>query len=303
MSGPPVGTARAADATTAASATSALAATRVQHRRLRPRRHALTHRTLHLLVDVDDLARLDRDVTGFGVDRRAAVALRATDHLAGRPGPLRTQLAALVARAGATLPAGRLQLLAHPRMLGHAFNPVAWWFAHHPDGRLGLVVAEVTSTFGDRALYVLDDLTAGPDGLLRATAPKRLHVSPFLPVAGLTYRFAFLPPDRTRDDRVLVHMEVRDDEGTVLTATQDARLQPFDSPTLRRLALRHPVAPLMALLHIHRHALHLWRLRVPFHRRPAPPSDALRRRRRPTGVADDPPSDPPTAPPARGSTP
>jgi uncharacterized protein len=261
--------------------TSWLARTRVHHRRLRPASHALTHRTFHVLIDVDDLDRLDATVRGFGAGRRAPVALHATDHLDGRPGPLRERLAEVVARHGATLPAGRLQLLAHPRMFGHVFNPVAWWFAHERDGRLTMVVAEVSSTFGDRALYVLDELEQRADGLVHASATKRLHVSPFLPVEGLGYRFSFLPPDAARDDRVLVHMEVDDEHGTVLTATQDARLYPFDSANLWRVAGRHPTVSLAALAAIHRNALRLWRLHVPFHRRPTPPADALQVRGRP----------------------
>jgi uncharacterized protein len=256
--------------------TSWLAFSRVHHRRLRPAVHVLTHRTLHVLVDVDDLDALAARVRGFGLGRRAPVSLRAQDHLDGRPGPLRVRLAEVVERAGAALPSGRLQLLAHPRMLGHVFNPVAWWFAHDDDGRLALIVAEVTSTFGDRAVYVLDELEEGADGLVHASARKRLHVSPFLPVEGLGYRFSVLPPDAARDDRVLVHMEVDDAQGTVLTATQDARMRPFDTAGLRRALVRHPMASLAALGAIHASALRLWRLRVPFHRRPTPPDDALK---------------------------
>lgn len=266
--------------------TSWLALSDVRHRRSRPALHALAHRTLHVLVDVDDLDRLDRTVRGFGVGRRATVSLHASDHLDGRAGPLRERLAEVVARSDASLPTGRLQLLAHPRVLGHVFNPVAWWFAHDREDRLTMVIAEVSNTFGDRAVYVLDELEHGPDGLVRACADKRLHVSPFLPVDGLHYRFAFLPPDGSRDARVLVHMEVDDAEGTVLSATQDARLQPFDTAHLRRAVMRHPMASLAALAAIHRNALRLWRLRVPFHRRPDPPHDALRVGRGRTALPD-----------------
>ncbi len=259
---------------------SALALTRVGHRRLRPHRHALTHHTVHLLADIDTIGQESREIAGFAVDRRAPVALHTTDHLAGQPGSLRDRLAEIVEGAGARLPEGRILLLAHPRMLGHVFNPVAWWFAHDVAGTLTMVVAEVTSTFGDRSLYILDELERSDDGWIRASATKHLHVSPFLPVEGLEYRFAFLPPDRARDDRALIHMEVLDDEGTVLTATQDARFLPLDSANLRRAMIRHPMASLAAVIAIHRNAVRLWRLGVPFHRRPQAPSDALRVRGR-----------------------
>ena len=262
----------------ACSTESWVALSRVQHRRLRPRPYDLTHRTLHLLVDIDDLPRLDREVRGFALDRRARVAIHARDHLGGQDGDLRQLLAQAIAADGHVLPEGTLLLLAHPRLFGHVFNPVAWWFAHDRDGTLRMVVAEVTSTFGDRALYVLAEHETGPDGLWRSEATKRLHVSPFLPVDGLTYRFAVLPPRRGPEatGRVLVHMEVSDTDGLLLTATQDARLTPLTTSTLARAVVRHPLASLRALLAIHGHALRLWWRGTTFYRRPRPPDDALR---------------------------
>lgn len=269
-------------------AASALYVGEVRHRRHRPVRHALRHRTFHTLLDVDDLDRLDREVRGFGVDRPAPMALRTRDHLDGADGPLRPRLAALVAARGGRLPTGPLQVLCHPRTFGHVFNPVAWWFAHHSDGTLGMVVAEVTSTFGDRALYVLDDPEPGADGLWRSTAVKALHVSPFLPVDGLGYRFAFLPPGLPPGPRVLVRMEVSDADGPVLDAVQDGRYRPLDAAGVARTLLRHPLVSLSALGAIHGHALRLWRKGARFHRRPAPPADAVR-----VGRGRVPSSDPP----------
>jgi DUF1365 family protein len=264
---------------------SALVRSRVQHRRARPARHELDLRTIHGLLDVEDLARLDRDVTGFAVDRWAPMSFHGADHLVGGTsdaGDVRARVAALLADRGFELPAGRLQVLCHPRTFGHVFNPVAWWFAHHPDGRLGLVLAEVTSTFGDRVVYVLDELWPAAEGVLQARANKQLHVSPFLPVEGLSYRFTFRPPGVPLRGRGLVHMEVDDAEGRILTATQHLELVPFTTGNIVRLLLRHQLVSLRSLLSIHLHALVLWSKRVPFHRRPTAPTDALRVRGRPT---------------------
>ena len=262
-------------------ATSALSWTQVRHRRHRPTLNEFELGTFHVLVDVDDLPRLDREVRGFGHNRRAPVAVHDADHLGPSgvgesAGALRPRVAALLDERGVALPEGRLQLLCHPRMFGHVFNPVAWWFAYHPDGELGLVLAEVTSTFGDRVVYVLDELFHQANGTVRATTSKRLHVSPFLPVDGHTYRFIIQPPGAPPRQRALVHMEVDDAEGTVLDATQRARLVPFTSKQLRRLLMRYPVVSLRSVLAIHLQAVRLWNKRVSFHRRPTPPPEAVR---------------------------
>ena len=261
---------------------SAIGRTTVRHRRHRPREHELELATMHVLVDVDELPELDRRVRGFGVDRAALMAIRAADHLLGdgTGGDLRAEVERHLAAQGVTLPAGRLQLLCHPRTFGHVFDPVAWWFAYDPDGSLGLVLAEVTSTFGDRDVYVLDALEPGPNGTVRASAEKRLHVSPFLPVDGLRYRFVIRPPGAEPDGRALVHMEVEDADGVVLDATQRVALTPMSSREVARALLRFPLVSLRSLAWIHAHALVLWRKRVPFHRRPDPPAGALRVRGR-----------------------
>jgi uncharacterized protein len=269
---------------------STLAITEVRHRRHRPAVHRIRLTTFHVLVDVDDLPRLDREVLGFGHNRRSPIAVHDRDHLGGPDGvtsraaagpeTLRQRMEALLSEREVVLPGGSLLLLCHPRVFGHVFNPVSWWFAHHEDDTLGLIVAEVSNTFGDRVVYVLDELESGPDGTVRSTTAKRLHVSPFLPVDDHVYRFVVRPPGPTPAARVLVHMEVDDPEGTVLDATQDGRLVPFTTARLIGLLLRFPLVSLRSLAHIHLHALMLWRKRVPFHRRPAPPADAVRVRRR-----------------------
>ena len=266
---------------------SAVGRSTVRHRRHRPRDHELELRTLHVLIDVDELPELDRRVRWFGYDRAAPMAIRRADHLRGEAGGeangdagdgLRGEVARLLAAQGVTLPAGRLQLLCHPRTFGHVFDPVAWWFAYHPDGELGLVLAEVTSTFGDRDVYVLDALEHAANGTVTASAEKRLHVSPFLPVDGLRYRFVIRPPGVEPGGRTLVFMEVEDDEGVVLDAVQRVELTPMDARTVRRALVRFPFVSLRSLAWIHAHALLLWWKRVPFHRRPEPPTGALRAR-------------------------
>ncbi len=267
---------------------SAIGRSTVRHRRHRPRSHVLELSSLHVLIDVDELPALDRHVMGFGHDRPAPMAIRSADHLRGDGGStsdgpsldLRAEVERLLAAQGVTLPAGRLQLLCHPRTFGHVFDPVSWWFAYHADGALGLVLAEVTNTFGDRDVYVLDELEPGPNGTVRASATKRLHVSPFLPVEGIRYRFVIRPPGAEPGRRTLVHMDVEDADGLVLDATQRIALTPITSQGVLRALLRFPFVSLRSLAWIHVHALLLWRKRVPFHRRPEPPEGALRVRRR-----------------------
>jgi uncharacterized protein len=260
-------------AVTSAPLASALYVGSVRHRRHRPTANAFRYRVYHVLLDVDELPRLDREVRGFAYGRAGITSFHDRDHLGPGDVPVRDKLARWVAGQGVTLPAGPVRLLTNLRVLGYGFNPVSWWFCHHPDGRLAFVVAEVNNTFGDAHAYLLDELEHRPDGTVRARTDKVLHVSPFLPIEGLEYRFTFVPPG----ERALAHLDVVDADGTVLDATQDGRRVPLTSRTLARTLVGHPLVTLRTVALIHLQALRLWRRRVTFHRRPPPPPDGFDR--------------------------
>lgn len=204
----------------------------------------------------------------FGLDAPGLMTVRARDH-GGAPGAGRGAAWAREA-LGAADPGGRLLLLAQPRVLGHAFNPVSFWLAHDPEGALRVVIAEVTNTYGDRHSYLChrDDLgPVGPADTLRAR--KSLHVSPFQDVAG-EYRFRFdLRPDAVR---VLIDLrapEAADTSG--VTATLAGPVRPLTSGAILRAALRRPLGTRRVLGLIHWQALRLWWKGAAFRARPAPP--------------------------------
>lgn len=245
----------------------------VRHRRHRPVVNAFRYRVYHVLLDVDELARLDAEVGGFTYNRPGITSFHDRDHFGPADLPVRDKLARWLSDQGVELPPGPVRVLTNLRVLGYVFNPVSWWFCHAADGRLACIVAEVSNTFGDHHAYLLDDLDDRADGTVRARSDKVFHVSPFLPIEGLTYRFTFVGPG----DRALVHMDVEDAEGTVLDATQDGRRVPLTTGTLARALVTHPLLTLRTVALIHLQALRLWRRRVRFHRRPVPPPDGYDR--------------------------
>jgi DUF1365 family protein len=259
---------------------SALFVGSVRHRRHRPREHAFRYRTYHALIDVDELPRLDREVTGFGYRRAAVTSFHDVDHFGPLDLPVREKLARWLADRGVALPDGPVRTLTNLRVFGHVFNPVSWWFCHAADGRLELIVAEVNNTFGDAHSYLLTDLDQR-DGVVRARTSKVFHVSPFLPVEGLEYRFEFV----LRDDRITVHMGVDDGDGRLLDATQDGCRRELES--LLGTLVSHPLMTLWTVGAIHLQAIRLWTKRVRFHRRPEPPADGYPRAPEPGDMVVD----------------
>jgi DUF1365 family protein len=178
----------------------------------------------------------------------------------------------LAAHGLAEAAAGRLLLVAQPRVLGHVFNPVSFWLAHGQEGSLRAVIAEVTNTFGDRHSY----LCAHPDGrpigrgdVMEAT--KILHVSPFQPVAG-GYRFRF----DIRDDRIGIWIDYTHGEGG-LYATLTGPRRPLTTRALIGACLRRPFGSRRVLALIHWQALKLWWKGAPYRTRPTPPTREVTR--------------------------
>lgn len=151
---------------------------RLAHIRRQGVRHAFRYTVYLWLVDVDDLPCLPRLLTPLArFDPR--------DHL-GIPGRrLRANLDDYLAANGIVLGGGRIMMLAQPRALGYAFDPVTFFYCYGADESPVCVIAEVRSTFGERHCYLIR--LAQPED---AEVRKALYVSPFFPVDG-HYRMRF----------------------------------------------------------------------------------------------------------------
>ena len=243
----------------------------VRHRRHRPVGNEFRYRTCHVLLDLDELQELDRRVVGFGHNRAAVTSLHDVDHLGPARLPLREKLARWLASQDVALPDGPVRLLTGLRVLGYGFNPVSWWFCHHADGRLALVVAEVTNTFGDSYSYLLDDLDVRADGTVRARARKVFHVSPFQPIeGGYSFRFDITP------ERVGIWIEYGRGNGGLI-ATMTGRRRVLNNRAILWSLLRRPLGSRRVLALIHWQALKLWWRGARYRPRPEPPLDEVTR--------------------------
>ena len=165
----------------------------------------------------------------------------------------------------------RIEILAQPRVLGHVFNPVAFWLCY--DGNaLTTVIAEVSNTYGDRHCY----LCRREDGRVitkdeQITADKIFHVSPFQPVEG-QYTFRF---DITNAAIGIWSDYQRGNGGLIATLHGDRRA--MGNLTILKAALRRPFGSRRVLGLIHWQALKLWWKGAAFRNRPEPPRDEVTR--------------------------
>ncbi|WP_303982614.1 DUF1365 domain-containing protein [Dongia mobilis] len=231
----------------------------VMHRRVRPRTHYLRYGVFYLLLDLDELPRLNLRL--LGVERSAPFSFRARDHGDGS-GDLKSWVRKRLVDAGIDVEVARISLLSFPCVFGFVFNPISVYFCYGPEDRLAATLYEVNNTFGGRHIYALA-ATAGPAGTIRQSCAKRLYVSPFNDVSGF-YRFAVRPPS----DKIALSIDQHDAEGHLLQAAFAGKRHDLTDRSLLRLLLVYPFLTLKVVAGIHWEALKLWLKGVPLHKRP-----------------------------------
>lgn len=231
----------------------------VHHRRVRPKAHKLRYQVFSLLIDLDEVPVLSQRLRLLRFDRSGVFSFRESDHGAGKGGDLRRWVDDRLAEAGMSIAGGRVALLTYPRMFGYVFNPLSVFFCYASSGALAAILYEVANTYGERHTYVIP--VAGEAAMVRQSADKVFHVSPFLPDLG-RYRFDILPPDNA----VTIAINLADAEGPLLTATFRGERRPLTDRGLLLCLIRYPLMTLKIIAGIHWEALKLWRKGIRFNR-------------------------------------
>lgn len=235
----------------------------VRHTRLKPALNAFNYPTYFLMLPLRSMRE-----HGSGVlarNRRAALSFFDSDHGEGGTDCL-AWLDALLEREGINNAGGEVWLHTYPRVFGHTFKPVSFWYCHSPQGDLRAIVVEVNNTFGERHCYLLDRPHYGQE--LRAT--KTFHVSPFCTLEG-SYRFRFMRTRHEACEKTIARIDYDDASGPLLQTSVSGTLLPLTAATLRRALWTYPAMTFGVVARIHWQAFKLWRKHVPMVSKPQPP--------------------------------
>lgn len=251
----------------------------VWHQRLRPRVNAFHYGSYFLLLPMRAWARAQAQPTGPTFDlarnRFGLISFYDSDHGFGGPDAL-AWLDDLLQSEGIADAQGEVWLQTLPRVLGYAFKPVSFWFAHRIDGSLAAVLVEVNNTFGERHCYLLEG--AGLGWGQETQASKVFHVSPFCSISG-HYRFRF---ERTMGEqgdwlRLLARIDLHDQHGALIQTSVGGRLGACTAPAMRQAFFGLPLMTVGVIFRIHWQALRLTLKRVPFFRKPSAPEHFVTR--------------------------
>jgi DUF1365 family protein len=244
---------------------------------MRPTLHRFAYPTYFLLLPMRRLRELA--CPALPRNRRGLISFHDADHGDGRSDSL-AWVEELLREHGVRDADGEVWLHCYPRVLGHTFKPVSFWYCHRADGSLSAVLVEVNNTFGERHCYLLSGDGVGFGRELRAS--KVFHVSPFCRVTG-SYRFRFMRTDLSADapsgtapdavaGRTVARIDHHDEAGLLIRTSVSGELRALSAARLRAAFFAMPLLTLGVVARIHWQALKLWVKRVPFFPKPAPPA-------------------------------
>jgi len=253
----------------------------VEHERFVPAAHRLRYDLFVYALDLSELERLARRLPLFGYNRPRPTALHDRDYLAQEPGSIRRKLLAAVAPHLPVETVARIVMVTSPRLLGHVFNPVSFYYCFDSREHLLAAVAEVNNTFGEKHVYVLPGSGGSETGFpARYRADKAFHVSPFNTMDG-SYTFQFGDIRQELDVQIDLHR----DGAHIMRARLLGEPRPLTAVNHLKTLLRHPLRPHLTIPRIYWEAYKLhFRRRLTYHDKPVPRSPMTIRRLPPTSM-------------------
>ena len=157
----------------------------ILHTRLHPVKHEFKYPVVYYILNLTSPPKSSRL---FGMNHRGVLSFRESDFLQRENSSLLERVKKNLANENLSDFGHRVMLVTNLRLFGYVFNPVSFYFCYNQENTLGVLLAEVNNTFGEKHLYV----TRAKNGEASFTSSicKDFHVSPFYDRKG-EYKFRF----------------------------------------------------------------------------------------------------------------
>ena len=222
----------------------------VTHHRFKPVKHSLKYKTFSLLLDLDELEKLDKKISIFSINKFNVFSFYYKDHGLRDGSSIKDWIVENLKKFKISSEITKIELLCYPRILGFVFNPLSIFYCYQ-ENNLKAIFYEVKNTFNEQHTYIFKVI----DGeKIEQKCKKKFYVSPFMDM-NTFYNFKLKAPG----EKLSVIIKQTDDAGTVLTATQEGNRKKLNFKQLLINFFKYPLMTIKIIGSIHFEAFLLWK--------------------------------------------
>lgn len=244
---------------------SALYTCKVMHHRLLPKKHRFIYSIFMFWIDLDEVSALAEKILPFSHNRFNLFGFYDSDHFkqneqdASIQLPVRQRVLDYLKKNNVSFIPDKIFLLTHVRILGYVFNPVSFYFCYDNVMQCRLVITEVSNTFGEMKIFIVDQLA---DGKFVQEQIKYFYVSPFIGLDN-TFLFRYTVPG----EKLQLQINVRNAISTFFYSSLTGIKKEITARRLYLYFFKFPLITLRIITSIHWQALLIWIKGLSYHKK------------------------------------
>ena len=223
----------------------------ITHKRFKPKKHFFTYRTFSLLIDLNEIEDVEKNIKFFSYNKFNILSFYNIDHGPRDGSSLRKWVKKILSRAKININGVKIKLVCFPRFVGYVFNPLSIFYCYDKNSKLKAVLYEVKNTFNEQHTYVFRSKPSS--NLILHKCNKKFYVSPFISMKTF-YNFRLSKPK----NNINITIKQRDADGPLLVAHQTGKKLKLNNKNLIYQFLRHPLMSFKVIAAIHFEAFRLW---------------------------------------------
>jgi len=222
----------------------------VKHQRFRPIEHSLNYRTFSMLLDLNEIENLAKNISIFSLNKFNLFSFYNRDHGARDGSSLKDWVQKNIKKFNISNNITKITLLCYPRVFGYVFNPLSVFYCYE-NNDLRAIFYEVKNTFNEQHTYIFK---IKDNEKIEQKCKKKFYVSPFMDMETY-YNFKLLNPK----EKLSIFIRQTNGEETVLTATQTGDKKEFSFKQLLINFFKYPLMTIKIISSIHYDAFFLWK--------------------------------------------
>lgn len=234
----------------------------IKHERFFPKPYKFENRYFWTKFDLDELDQLHKSTPIFSRNKFNLVTFRDHDHInLGYP-TLKENIQAWLFEQGVSEKITKIELVTNPRILGYVFNSVSFYFIETLKDPY--IIIEIGNTFHEQKPFLVRPECKNGDEWIFKTQ-KQFYISPF---TSLENDMIFKIRKNAKSFVVNID-DFNKDHKLEVRATFTGRRVPWSNSNLLKFFFIYPMTTLRLISSIHYHALKLFLMRVPYHKKDA----------------------------------